>query len=122
MSAQQQWKHEVAHDLTVDGYEQWLLERTPYWVVSAHAFERSAVTWWFPEHSGHRAFEQFGRECADATWPTRLRLVKMLVPSHLSHDETTEHIDSDLDWVEAFAPPMAEVWTYDPSNDDPSND
>lgn len=122
MSAQQQWKHEVANDLTAEGYEQWLLSRVPVWVVSVHAFERSAVTWWFPEDHSHRAFEQFGRECADATWPTRLRLVKMLVPNYGSPRKITEHVDSDLDWVEALAPPVAEVWTYDPSNDDPSND
>lgn len=118
MSSQQQWKHEVASDLTIEGFEEWLLTRSPVWVISRHTAEQSASTRWFGDDRADLAMQQFARECSDYVGTNScLRMVKMLVPRYVSPPKITEHIDSDLDWVESLAPPVAEVWTCDPIND-----
>ena len=112
MTSQQQWKHEVASDLTAEGYEGWLLSRVPVWVISRHTTEPSASTRWFADDRADLAMQQFARECSDYVGTDScLRMVKMLVPNYGSPRKITEHVDSDLDWVEALAPPVAAVWT-----------
>ena len=126
MTSQQQWKHEVASDLTAEGYEGWLLSRVPVWVISRHTTEPSAPVWvvsrhttepsastrWFADDRADLAMQQFARECSDYVGTDScLRMVKMLVPNYGSPRKITEHVDSDLDWVEALAPPVAAVWT-----------
>ena len=118
MTSQQQWKYEVANDLTAEGYEEWLLTRVPVWIISRYAIGQSASTRWFSNDRADLVAQQFARECTDYVGTNScIRMVKMLVPNYVPPQKTTEHIDSDLDWVEAIAPPVAEVWTYDPNND-----